>query len=274
MFRLLLHAYGEFNRRQPLKRTAWPHFDLLFVHAGRMAIRMDGHEPVELVTGEGILLFPGTPFSAIERGLEARASVQHFEIDSEAKLPGRYSQLSTARSGFLVRRGPRDTDLERDIVRAIAMAEDGDRADRYFTRESLLVLVLDRFLEDKAPVGQGTHDLEGLLEWMRGRAVEDLDSEVLAERLGVSLATLRRRFRTALDMSPTQYLIRLRINEAKRLLAETMSPVKEIATRCGYASAISFHRAFRQATGNTPRTYRIRKPIDGVNQGCPCIRTG
>lgn len=47
--------------------------------------------------------------------------------------------------------------------------------------------------------------------------------------------------------------------EARRLLAETAMPVKDVAAQLGYASAGYFTRAFQRGTGTTPSAFR-RKP--------------
>ena len=66
-----------------------------------------------------------------------------------------------------------------------------------------------------------------------------------------------------MGVSPGVFLLQLRMNEAKRLLRETLAPVKEIAVRSGYGSAIAFHRAFHASHGMTPRAYRLDKQVRG-----------
>jgi AraC family transcriptional regulator len=48
----------------------------------------------------------------------------------------------------------------------------------------------------------------------------------------------------------------LRAARAQALLAETDLPVTEVGARVGYMSSSHFARAFRQATGLSPRAYR------------------
>ncbi len=269
MIHFHLQSYGVFGPGQPLRRTEWPHFGLLFVHEGRLVVRPDPGDPVELVAGEGILLFPNTPVVSGDARAVARVSVQYFDLTGDQPLPGGFGRLRESRRGFLLRRGPRDRELERDIQRAIRMAEENAAAapESHLMREALLVLILGRFLAPDAadapatPAGAG--DLTGLIEWLGRRPPGELDSQALARHLGVSLSTLRRRFRKHLGISPAQYLLRIRMNEAKRLLGKTMVPIKEIAARCGYGSAIAFHRAFRESTGITPRVFRL----DPVRKG-------
>jgi AraC-like DNA-binding protein len=85
---------------------------------------------------------------------------------------------------------------------------------------------------------------------------EDPDYDQLAERLGMSISTLRRRFRQAMGTSPHDYLLGLRVATARRLLAETALPLKEIARRLGYRDVFYFSRQFTKIAGVPPTVYR------------------
>ncbi len=57
-------------------------------------------------------------------------------------------------------------------------------------------------------------------------------------------------------LSVKQFLNQIRINEAKKLLAETELPVVEIAFQCGYGSASHFNRIFKSVENCSPNDYR------------------
>ena len=82
-----------------------------------------------------------------------------------------------------------------------------------------------------------------------------LDNSRLARELGVSEVYFRRLFAQATGASPRQYLLRLRMEKAKRLLCETPLTVGEIASRVGFGSVYHFCRTFRERTGQTPTEY-------------------
>ena len=56
--------------------------------------------------------------------------------------------------------------------------------------------------------------------------------------------------------TPQQYLMRLRINEAKSLLRNTEYSITEIALNCGFSSSQHFSAAFKRTTGYRPKDYR------------------
>lgn len=68
--------------------------------------------------------------------------------------------------------------------------------------------------------------------------------------------TLSLLFSREIGLSPMEYLWRYRIGIAKKQLAFTEIPQKDIATRCGYKTVPHFSRMFREHTGLTPAAFR------------------
>src|SRR5436190_19150705 len=87
---------------------------------------------------------------------------------------------------------------------------------------------------------------------------EPLPVERIAKGVGMSPRTLSRWCREHLDESPAELVRRLRIDEARRLLAETPLPLKDITARTGLGDASTMWRAFTQHLGITPAAYRDR----------------
>ena len=84
----------------------------------------------------------------------------------------------------------------------------------------------------------------------------EADYDALAEEIGMTAGTLRRRFRAATGISPHQHVLQLRIAEARQLLGESDEPIKSIAQRLGYRDVYFFSRQFRAVTGVPPAMYR------------------
>ena len=78
----------------------------------------------------------------------------------------------------------------------------------------------------------------------------------LADRAGMSPYQLDRRIRRVFGMSTGQWLIKLRMDAAERLLRESKRSIVEVALETGYADQSAFARQFKTSTGLTPRDYR------------------
>lgn len=81
----------------------------------------------------------------------------------------------------------------------------------------------------------------------------------LAAEANMSRARFAHRFTSAVGMPPIDYLTRWRLMKARSLLAHSELDMNEIAIRCGYASAPSFSRRFKQAFGIGPGSFRRSK---------------
>ena len=80
--------------------------------------------------------------------------------------------------------------------------------------------------------------------------------EEMIRRSKLAERTFKRRFVAATGIAPIGYTQRLRIEEAKRRLEETTSPVDDIGWRVGYEDPAFFRRLFKRTTGVTPGAFR------------------
>jgi LacI family transcriptional regulator len=80
----------------------------------------------------------------------------------------------------------------------------------------------------------------------------------LARAAAMSRRALHRAFLKNLSRTPGHELQRVRIEHARKLLAETSHKMEVIANMCGYQNANSFWSAFKQTTGMSPKEYRQR----------------
>lgn len=80
----------------------------------------------------------------------------------------------------------------------------------------------------------------------------------LAHICGISPRHLHRQFLALTGKTVSAYVESCRVEQAKNLLAEPEMPVKQVAEKCGFDHPNSFARAFRRATGLSPREFRQR----------------
>ena len=84
----------------------------------------------------------------------------------------------------------------------------------------------------------------------------ELSVDTVCRRLYISRSTVQRLFAQACGVSPAQYLARLRIEHALRLLACSSLTVREVALACGFSDEKYFSRVFKKAYGRPPSHLR------------------
>jgi len=86
---------------------------------------------------------------------------------------------------------------------------------------------------------------------------QDISLDEVADRVGVSRRQMERLFAHHVGRTPKRYLIDLRLQRARALLAETDMPVGEVAMACGFASTTQFSRRFRERFGTSPHAFSV-----------------
>ncbi len=93
-------------------------------------------------------------------------------------------------------------------------------------------------------------------QYIRANCGTTLKLEEIGPLFGYNSSYLGKLFRTKTDCSFNEFVDRVRIDEAKRLLESSSMKVYEIAQRLGYRDVDYFHKKFRKYVGLTPNEYR------------------
>ena len=97
------------------------------------------------------------------------------------------------------------------------------------------------------------------LDYLKKNFNEPMNSPELAKIAGMSVSQFERRFRRGLGSSPRQYLLRLRVDSAARLLTFTARPIAQISKECGFHDHAHFTRSFKKMMSMTPLSFRKRQ---------------
>ena len=85
----------------------------------------------------------------------------------------------------------------------------------------------------------------------------------MAREAAMSTRTFQRHFTETTGMSPSEWLVNMRIDEAKRLLEMTKLPIEDVATNAGFGQCGTLRHHFHRLVGLSPREYRDN--FDGIS---------
>lgn len=263
---------------------------LHLVLEGRCWIQLPGGEPIPLQAGDvatvprgnAHLIGSGLQHAPVERrhALPVRlpevASVRYGGDGDPCMLvcgwfayePGVPNPVLAALPSVFrvaVGRRPAGSWIEASIRYALqeaAAGQPGSTAVAARVAESLFVEALRGYLDDLPPEHTGW--FAGLRDPQVGRCVALMHAhpgrpwsvEALAQQVNLSRSVLAERFSGLLGTPPMQYLKRLRLALAARMLSSEGGNLIQVAEAVGYESEASFSRAFKSEYGVPPGAWR------------------
>ena len=90
--------------------------------------------------------------------------------------------------------------------------------------------------------------------------------EALADAAHMSRSAFAARFKLLVGETPLEYVTTWRVQQAKALLEEGGTPLKQIVASLGYASEAAFRAAFKKRVGETPGEYRASRRAGEVTK--------
>jgi len=114
--------------------------------------------------------------------------------------------------------------------------------------------IMDR---TRMPAGEEQGSIVSLiLDYIHQKFRQDIYLEKIASEMGVSASYISRVFKQKTGTNLTDYVSRIRMEEAKRLLLETKLTIEDVANQVGIPSRTTFIRIFKKSEGTTPSNYR------------------
>lgn len=95
------------------------------------------------------------------------------------------------------------------------------------------------------------------IEYINEHYMEKNCIEKLAKAQKINRRYLSRLFKRYSDRSPQEHLIKVRIDEAKKLLRTTRISVSAVGSKVGYDDVMQFSKIFKKYTGVSPTEYRM-----------------
>ena len=113
-----------------------------------------------------------------------------------------------------------------------------------------------QYIERPVTEASGDTAIADVLSWALERLDEPLPIERLAEHARMSRRSFIRQFHLETGSTPARWVLDKRLNEAKSLLETTDRSIENIASLCGFGSAVTLRQNFRSAFAVTPTAYR------------------
>jgi transcriptional regulator GlxA family with amidase domain len=112
------------------------------------------------------------------------------------------------------------------------------------------------------PIAHGDSIVKQCETWLSENYSSSKCLNQAIQYIGIAERTLKRRFKKATGLSLIDYIQNLRVEDAKRILENTDTPIEDICYQVGYEEAGFFRRLFKRSVGLTPGQYRrMFKPI-------------
>jgi AraC family transcriptional regulator len=261
------NARIEMLQRETTGRVHWrfrqPSLTLLWWRSGmqRLNARIDGRRVTQALSPQASLgIFP--PDTLIEAELEVSPCCDYAIafIDPAFVYSRIQARITEPIAGFS------HEALERGLSE---LREESGTPDGIFDLlfEGWTIQALGHMARVSGACSERTRVARGGLPGRSARRLDEYVRSNLSQRIelaelsgvsGLSKRQLLRAFPQTFGQTPHRYVLSLRVDEAKRRLADTEEPITDIALSCGFVNAQHFATRFRKATSLTPSEYRRR----------------
>jgi transcriptional regulator GlxA family with amidase domain len=99
--------------------------------------------------------------------------------------------------------------------------------------------------------------IQASARWLTVNSDRPIAIDDAAQVAAMSERNFLRRFKMEIGLTPSDYLLYVRLDMSCRLLTETTLPVDQIARRCGVGNGGRLSKLFRQHLATTPTNYRL-----------------
>ncbi len=153
--------------------------------------------------------------------------------------------------------------LDLEYLLNTMMSEQSNKRDGYkiilTNKLQELIVLLSRYYSSlDATEAQALIRISKVLDHLEQTFQDKLYLDTLADIACMSTRNFQRVFRKAVGVSPTQYIMQIRLKEAKKLLLMTNQSIADIAVVTGFNDANYFIKCFKSHYEITPLKFRMQ----------------
>lgn len=239
-------AYG-------LQRNVFSSYLLLVMLTGSLAYQTR-HSRGIARAGQVLLLDCNAPHAYAAQG-KCSFTFLHFSGAQSKEL---YEEIERSVGNLIPMRDPNTL---HEAIGEMLSAMRHDRRMNEGETSALIYTMLMKLLEQSGASGAGVIGnpmVDRAIDYIQSHLSEKLSVEEIAASAGYSTSYFSHMFTEETGMSPYQFVVKSRVEQAQQLLKTTRQTVQEISFQCGFNSAANFCYTFRRIVKVSPHEYRKR----------------
>ena len=258
---LIVGSCGTYRLRTHERLPTWRprgrlDYQLLYVASGKTVFYFNG-EPKEVTAGHMVLFQPKQEqhyeYFAVDRpevywvhftGSDVKNILRHYDIPLD-----RYVIYSGSSATYAY--------LFKEMIHELQTCRTGyQELLEMYLRQIFLLIQRSREEEKPAVSSYLQEEMEHARRYFSEHYNENIHNEDFAVSRSMSVSWFLRNFKQITTMSPMQYILSIRMNNAVTLLETTDYNVTEISAIIGYDNPLYFSRIFRKQVGMAPSDFR------------------
>ena len=246
-FNIFHYNKGSFTRRKNVHS-----YLILYTYSGEGKLEFEG-KTYSLKEGDGIFISCLSPhyYEAVK---DWDVAVFHFDGPYAEYMYGEYKS-----SGNMVFHEGTDERFHRNLENILNIYSSPSiqrdlRASHAI--EGLLLYLIVKSANYNISNGDIPEAIQKVIVYMENHYTEEIPLDTMANMINTSKYHFSKEFKRYTGFSPHDYLIRMRIDQAKILLKTTSMPASKIAHSVGIHDINNFNYLFKKKVGKTPTQYR------------------
>lgn len=230
-------------------------YQLLYIYEGKAHFYFDGVERI-VNKGEMVLFRPYDHQSYFYFPKDKCQSYWVHFTGSEVDKILDYYQLPNKENIFYSSTSPEYKWLFEQMIRELQLCR-ANYQELLTMALRHIFLLINRYLKESKKSGISAYnEIEHAIRYFNEHYKEDINIEDYAKSLHMSACWFNRRFKQVTKVTPLQYIISIRIANAKTLLETKDYNVAETAREVGFSNPLYFTRLFTKNTGISPSEYK------------------
>jgi AraC-like DNA-binding protein/mannose-6-phosphate isomerase-like protein (cupin superfamily) len=124
--------------------------------------------------------------------------------------------------------------------------------------EELIILLSRHYSSLEATEAKALVRIGKVIDYLENNFTDKIYLDKLAEMAFMSTRNFQRIFQKAVGSSPSNYIMQIRLQKARKMLRNTESPITDIAIDSGFGDSNYFIKCFKKEIGITPVKFRMR----------------